>query len=120
MSTHTHTLHAYYTTHTDTTKSESSARQRHSQLGADVYGFSLALFCARFYSLSPVSRTHAGFHADPAVIIARLQHKLAAAATLLQRMGRSGDCGAKLQRSFENLSIDVLRHKVFVCFGYES
>jgi len=49
---------------------------------------------------------------DPAVIIARLQHKLAAAATLLQRMGRSGDCGAKLQRSFENLSIDVLRHKV--------
>lgn len=78
-------------------------------------GSSRSPFRARFLFTSfPLLHSLCLSHTDPAVVIARLQQNLAAAAVLLQRVGHSGDSGTRLQRSFENLSIDVLRYKVFV------
>jgi len=81
------------------------------------YGVALlSLSCIFPFTSCPLLDSLCLCHTDPAIVIARLQQTLAAASVLLQRVGRSGDSGTRLQRSFENLSIDVLRLKVFVLF----
>jgi hypothetical protein len=79
-------------------------------------GSRCSLFRACFLVPPFLRLTLSVYHTDPAIVIARLQQTLAAAAVLLQRVGCSGHSGTRLQLWFENLSIDVLRLKVFVLF----